>query len=146
MKMRNLLFILPALLALAGFAPPVQAQAAGTETVTWIDSGCTTTVACTLQLSREALAPGVSTCDAAGSAKYSALNTAAIVPTVGQVNTAWVYQDTAIVQGITYCYVATVTATASGQVSAPSSPLLAAVPAAPAPPPPVGTAVYTPGV
>ena len=138
--MRNLLFILPAVLVAAGFAPPVQAQAAGTETVTWIDSGCTTTVACTLQLSREALAPGVSTCDAAGSAKYSALNTAAIVPTVGQVNTAWVYQDTAIVQGVTYCYVATVTSAAG--VSPASTPFLAAIPAVPAPPAPTLTGNY----
>jgi hypothetical protein len=122
-----------------------QAQTAGTETINVIDTGCVTGNTCTLQLSREALAAGVTTCDPAGNAKYSALNTAAVVPAVGLVNTSWTYADTALTQGVSYCYVATVTSSA-GTVSAASTPFLAAIPAPPPPPAPTVTGSYAPGV
>jgi len=137
--MRNLLLTLLAGLLLACLPSRAVAQAP-TETITIIDSGCVTGSTCTLQLSREALASGVSTCDAAGSSKYSAVNVAAVTPTVGSLNTAWVYADTAITQGVTYCYVATVTSAAG--VSPASTPFLAAIPAVPAPPAPTLTGNY----
>lgn len=145
MKMRTLPLILTAGLALAVFAPRAQAQA-GTETITVVDSGCTTANPCTLQLSREALGAGVSTCDPAGGVKYSALNTASVTPSVGSLNTAWVYADTAIVQGVTYCYVATVTQTGSGTASPASSPFQAPIPAAAPPPAPSVTGAYQPAI
>ncbi len=139
--MRMLLLSLAATLLVACMPSPVAAQTAGTETLTVIDTGCVTGNTCTLQLSREALAAGVSTCDPAGSSKYSAINTSAVVPSIGLVNTSWTYADTAIVQGVTYCYVATVTSQA-GLTSPASAPFLAAIPAAPAPPAPTITGNY----
>ncbi len=134
------LALLAVLAAGLAFAPAAHAQA-GTETLTVIDTGCVTGNTCTLQLSREALAAGVSTCDPAGSSKYSALNVSAVVPVIGLINTSWTYADSAIVQGVTYCYVATVTSQA-GLTSPASAPFLAAIPAAPAPPAPTITGNY----
>lgn len=141
MRMRSLLLSLAATLLVACMPYSVRAQAAGTETITIIDSGCVTGNTCTLQLSREALAAGVTTCDPSGNSKYSALNTASVVPAIGSVNTSWTYADTAITQGVSYCYVATVTS-ASGTVSTASTPFLAAIPAAAPPPAPTVTGNY----
>ncbi len=138
--MRSLLLTLLTMFILGSAPSPVRAQAP-TETLTVIDTGCVTGNTCTLQLSREALAPGVSTCDAAGNSKYSAISTASVVPVIGSVNTAWTYADTAITQGVSYCYVATVTSQA-GLTSPASAPFLAAIPAAPAPPAPTVTGNY----
>ena len=109
------------------FAPAVHAQA-GTETLTVIDSSCVTAAPCTLQLYKATLAAGVNSCPVAGAAGYTALTTSQLGNLVGTVNTAWTYVDSAVAAGVNYCYYATVTSTAGGAASPPSTPFLAAIP------------------
>jgi hypothetical protein len=145
MKTRNLLLILTALLALAVFAPRVQAQA-GTETIQVIDSSCVIAAPCTLQLYREVLPSGQSSCPAPGAAgaTYAALTTTTLGTSVGIVNTGWTYVDSTIIAGTTFCYYATVTYSSGGPASAPSGTIVATIPAQiPAAPTMSGT--YQPG-
>jgi|GEM_PF-5401760 hypothetical protein len=131
MKMRNVLLTLSALLILAGFAPRAQAQAAN-ETLTIIDSSCTTAQPCALELYRAALATGTTSCPAPGSSAYTALTSTQVVAT-GMVNTAWTYADSTILAGTTYCYYATVTLASGGAASRPSAFFEASIPSPAAP-------------
>lgn len=127
MKTRILLLTLSALLALAGLAPRAQAQA-GTETLTVIDSSCTTAAPCTLQLYKATLAAGQTACPSTGATAYAALTTTQLGGSVGLVNTAWTYVDSVLGAGTTYCYYATVTYAAGGSASPPSQIFTAAIP------------------
>jgi hypothetical protein len=128
MKMRNILLMLSALIALAGVAPRVHAQTAGTETITLIDGSCITTAPCTMQLYKATLAAGVTTCPAVGAASYTALTTTQLSTSVGIVNSAWTYADSALAFGTSYCWYATVTYTSGGSASPPSLVLQQTIP------------------
>ena len=144
MKSFNLYIVLSALLALAGVAPRAQAQA-GTETLTLIDSSCTTAMPCTLQLYRAALPAGTTSCPSPAASAWTALTTNLGSPTVGTVNSAWVYADSTLGSGTTYCYYATVTFVAGGSACRPSAFFEVAVPVlAPAAAPTI-TGTYGPG-
>jgi hypothetical protein len=127
MKMRNIILILSAALLAAVFAPRIQAQA-GTETMNIIDSSCTISTPCTLQLYKATLASGAAACPAAGDASYAPLTMTQVGSSIGIVNTAWSYVDSVLVAGSTYCYYATVTYPAGGAASPPSAIFEVAIP------------------
>jgi len=145
MKVRDFLLTLPVLLLLGTVAPRIQAQAAGTNTIQVIDSSCTTATPCTLQLYREVLPAGQSSCPLPGANgnTYAALTTTMLGTTVGTVNTGWTYADTTITVATTFCYYATVTYVAGGSASPPSSTVISTILASPAAAPTISI-TYTP--
>lgn len=133
------LFALLAFLALA--VAPVHAQAAAppTMTLTWSNSSCTASAACTAQVYRTSIAAPATTCPAFSTSAYTAIATS-----VAQNTTAGTYTDATVPTNVTVCYVITDTFVSGGPPSGPSNIFQMAIPALSPGAPSVLIGVYVP--